>query len=105
MALVLALVTCSQTQPQQSFELAAADSIIFVCAEPEMAEQVRGVLTAGLDDALHDHVKQMFSVWMKDETGQPERAARGVRQAVSAYIRARDKLATWQPVPCMRDAP
>ena len=91
--------------PSGAFQLAAADSIIFVCADEEMANHVREVLVQALDNALEAHVQTMFSVWMKDETGQPERAARGTRQAVSAYIRGRERLALWQPPPCQRDAP
>jgi hypothetical protein len=106
-ALVLALVTCSQSQPPPpTFELAAADSIIFVCvADPELTDKIRRILHEGLDEALKDAVTRTFEVWMKDPTDQPRRAAQGVRNAVSAYIQSRDKLDLWQPQPCAREAP
>lgn len=50
--------------------------------------QVRKVIQTALDEAFQDQVKHLFSTWMKDSTGQPQRAAAGVRRAVSAYRHA-----------------
>jgi len=45
-----------------------------------------------LDEAYKSRIHHLFEVWMKDETGQPERASVGVRQARRAYIHAMGKV-------------
>lgn len=51
-----------------------------------------------IDGAYRSKVEQLFSVWLKDETGQPGRAIVGVTQARKAYagamaeIERREKL-------------
>jgi hypothetical protein len=49
---------------------------------------VRAVIQSALDHALHDQVKHLFSIWMKDDKGQPQRAAAGIKRAVAAYRHA-----------------
>jgi hypothetical protein len=39
-----------------------------------------------LDEAYRNQLVHLFSVWMKDDTGQPARAVNGARQARHAYI-------------------
>ena len=41
---------------------------------------------AAIEDAYQRQVRMLFLNWMKDEAGQPERAARGVLQARRAYV-------------------
>lgn len=41
-----------------------------------------------IDNAYRAKVEQLFSVWLKDETGQPGRAIIGVNQARKAYAGA-----------------
>lgn len=41
-----------------------------------------------IDNAYRSKVEQLFSVWLKDETGQPARAIVGVNQARKAYAGA-----------------
>lgn len=72
-------------------------------AQPERGSDahIRELMQQALDDALHDQVKQLFAVWIRDDRGQPERAASGIRRAVSAYRHAvkaieNEKL-TWRP--------
>lgn len=53
---------------------------------------LREVIHAALDDALHDQVKLLFSVWIK-QGGDPnsqevKRSATGIRRAVAAYRHA-----------------
>lgn len=48
-------------------------------------ERLNIVLHQALDEALRLYVVNQFSVWMKDPTGQPERAAEGVRKAVKSW--------------------
>src|SRR5262245_55289162 len=106
------LVMCAQAQqpepdpPSGAFELAAADSTIFVCVtDPAVGEHIRALMNTALDEAMKDAVQRAFEIWMKDPTDQPRRAGIGVRRAVSAYIQSRDSLALWQPAICAREAP
>jgi hypothetical protein len=58
-------------------------------------QKVKQILSEGLDEALKEQLKHVFEVWMKDERGQPDRAAFGVRQAIRAYLKSRVGLETW----------
>jgi hypothetical protein len=51
-------------------------------------EHVRGIIQHALDDAFENQVEILFAGWMRDPTGQPGRAAAGVRKAVAAYRHA-----------------
>jgi hypothetical protein len=45
-----------------------------------------------LDNAYRDQIERLFSVWMKDDANQPERAITGARQARRAYILVRTEI-------------
>jgi len=49
-------------------------------------EQLIVLQREALDQAYRDKIAQLFSVWLRDPTGQPERAVTGARQARKAYI-------------------
>lgn len=90
LAVVFIVVTVGLTAAR--FQSAAAPQTVVCAADEEMREKIRVILLASLDEALKDHVVHAFGIWMKDETGQPERARRGIRQAISAYIRSREAV-------------
>ena len=46
---------------------------------------IRALALDALDEALKERIKSLFQVWMRDDTGQPDRAATGARQAIKAY--------------------
>jgi hypothetical protein len=73
-----------------------------LCMNAEMREQVRGLMLAGIDDALKQHARRMFDVWMKDPADQPRRASAGVNIAISAYVRSRASAQRWNPPACER---
>ena len=52
-------------------------------------ERLKIVLNQALDEALRIYVVNQFSVWMKDPTGQPERARTGVAKAIRAWADGR----------------
>lgn len=54
------------------------------------------VLNQALDEALRIYVVNQFSVWMKDPTGQPERAREGVKKAITAWSDARRAIEEWE---------
>lgn len=45
-----------------------------------------------IEAAYREHVQRMYSIWMKDETGQPHRALTGVRQAQKAYLASMEAI-------------
>jgi hypothetical protein len=44
------------------------------------------------DEALRTQIHQLFLIWLKDEAGQPQRAAVGARKARKAYIAIMDAI-------------
>jgi hypothetical protein len=60
-------------------------------------ERLKTVLNQALDEALRIHVVNLFSVWMKDDTGQPARARVGIEKAVYAWQHARKAIDGWEP--------
>ena len=59
-----------------------------------MDERLKEILHKALDDALHEHIAHLFAVWMKDDSGQPERAATGARRAIVAWRQAVQAIET-----------
>ena len=45
-----------------------------------------------IEAAYRQHVQSVFMTWMKDATGQPDRAVRGVNIARKAYVDAMGKI-------------
>src|SRR5262245_31356921 len=45
-----------------------------------------------IDEAYRKQVELLFSVWMKDDKGQPQRATQGIQQARRAYLLSREAL-------------
>jgi hypothetical protein len=70
------------------------------CMDESTRERMRAVMLDALDDALREHVKHVFEVWLKDERGQPERARTGVRQGIKAWLGAHRGALEWMPPPC-----
>jgi hypothetical protein len=63
-----------------------------VVAEPPTSQWDGDILKLdreALDEAYRDQLSRLFSVWMKDESGQPRRVINGARQARHAYIEVR----------------
>lgn len=66
----------------------------------EMKEKVRALMLAAIDEAFRNHVEHTYEVWMKDDQGQPGRAATGVRNGLIAYLRAYRAAKEWNPRMC-----
>src|SRR5262245_6122228 len=45
-----------------------------------------------IDEAYRKQVELLFSVWMKDDKSQPQRATAGIQQARRAYILSREAI-------------
>lgn len=70
------------------------------CFTEEVREEVRTIMIDAVNHALHDQIKSLFAVWMRDERGQPDRASVGIAQALSAYKHAREQAEEWSPPVC-----
>ena len=70
------------------------------CMDDESRERVRGIITDGIDDALKEHVKQVFDMWLRDDTDQPKRAITGMHIGIRAYVRSRAAALRWAPPKC-----
>ena len=85
------------------FKLASAESTpveLPPCMDSATREKIRNIMYEAIDEALKEHIMKMYDVWMKDDRGQPGRAATGVRQGIKAYLGARMGVDKWDPPPC-----
>jgi len=93
------------------FRLSAAESRPFklnsvmaqeapLCMNAELREKIRHIMLEALDESLKNHIENVFTVWLRDDAGQPGRARTGVKQGVSAYIRSRHGMEKWDPPEC-----
>ena len=74
------------------------------CIDVPTRLKVRSTMLDALDAALKQHITHTFSVWMSDDKDQPERAYRGMKNGVNAYLRARDAVWEWEPPICEQHA-
>jgi hypothetical protein len=70
------------------------------CMDEPTRERMRAVMLEALDEALKEHVKHVFEIWLKDERGQPDRARTGVRQGIKAWLGAHRGALEWMPPSC-----
>ena len=70
------------------------------CMNEEMRERLRMMALTSLDASFGDKVEQLYAVWLRDATDQPARAQVGIKQAISAYLRAHDLMEKWSPPEC-----
>ncbi len=68
--------------------------------DEESREVVRAIMQEALAEALREHIKHSFEVWMRDAREQPQRAANGIRQGIRAYVSSRTFVQTWNPPNC-----
>ena len=88
----------------QHEKLAAQDrqtsESIFVCADEDVRDTLKQVTYESLDMAFKERINHLFSVWMRDDTQQPQRFLNGARMALRGYIQGRHIISTWEPKPC-----
>ena len=92
--------TEEQSQNPLSYMLASAQSRPEICMDEQTREQIRGVAFEALDEAIKEHFKRLFEVWMRDDRDQPERAKIGVNRGIAAYLGARKNAVEWMPPAC-----
>lgn len=82
-------------------EAEKAGRLKHTCITDEDArERVRQIMITALDDGLHDYLVKLFTTWMADDRGQPERARIGVSQAFRAHQIAKQLAYEWNPPLC-----
>lgn len=82
------------------FGIASAQSRPELCMDDESRERVREIMFNALDESLHDKIKDLMSVWLRDDTGQPARATKGMENALRAYTHARAQAIKFNPPEC-----
>jgi len=70
------------------------------CIEDEAREKIQKLMVEGLDEALKNHTRKMFEIWVQDDTDQPRRATEGMRSGIRAYVRSRAAALHWNPPAC-----
>ena len=71
------------------------------CLDEAAREKVRTIMLEAIDEALKEHTKHMYEVWMKDpNSNQPSRAITGMRQGITAYANSRAAALRFDPPPC-----
>lgn len=82
------------------FGIASAESRPELCMDDETRERVRKIMFDALDESLHEKIKDLMGVWLRDETGQPARASKGMNNALRAYVHARAAALKFNPPEC-----
>jgi hypothetical protein len=70
------------------------------CIDEASREKVRNIMLDGIDEALKDHTKHMYEVWMKDPREQPSRAITGMKAGITAYANSRAAALRFNPPSC-----
>jgi hypothetical protein len=70
------------------------------CMDATERERVRDLVLAGIDRGLQNQIQQLFEIWMRDASAQPQRAMVGTLNAFSAHVRARRQAVAWDPPQC-----
>jgi hypothetical protein len=85
------------------YGLASAESQIIqpeICMDEATRERIRDLVLEGIDEALKEHTKHIFSIWLKDSTDQPRRAVTGMATGIRAYLGSRANALKWMPPVC-----
>jgi hypothetical protein len=75
------------------------------CMSDEARERVRELVLQGIEVGLQDHIKHVFTLWIKDDTEQPKRAITGMHAGIRAYTWARAAALKWNPPRCEEKKP
>ena len=101
LVILLVLAAIGYFSGRWSDATAAPSRQIALCSdEPDINNRINIIAFEALDNALRDQIGRLFSTWMKDDTGQPERAATGVKQSAVAYVHARKAILDWNIPRC-----
>lgn len=82
------------------YSMASAETVSELCMDPEQKERIRKLMTEALDLALKQKIEDLFAVWLRDPTGQPARAVKGMEIALRAYTGAWGAAMKFDPPVC-----
>lgn len=82
------------------FGLASAETKPELCMDDESRERVRKLMLEALDESLKQKIQDLFAVWLRDATGQPARASKGLDSALRAYMHAFNSAEAFNPPVC-----
>jgi hypothetical protein len=71
------------------------------CLDATHVEKVRQLMLEAIDEALKEHTRHMFEVWMKDPREQPSRAITGMKAGITAYANSRAAALRFNPPACL----
>lgn len=66
----------------------------------EEVEHIRSLTLEAIDQAFKDHVKQLYSVWIRGLADAPYLTSAGMRRGLGVYHRARAIALAWNPPIC-----
>src|SRR5262245_55444816 len=75
--------TLQFVQNPRGYEMSAVGETSCVLLD----ERTRAIIVKGVDDALHDYIKNMFTVMLQDRAGGPVRALAGARAAIENHTK------------------
>ena len=103
-AVMLAAIGVGSAALSERFRLASETSrpvLGIACVEDETTrEKIRAIMLAATEEALKDHIIRLTDSWMKDDTGQPQRAITGATRGIKAFIGSRSQALKWNPPLC-----
>ena len=86
------------------FQLASETSrpvLGIACVEDEATrEKIRAIMLEAVEQSLREHIVRLTDSWMKDDTGQPQRAINGATRGIKAFIGSRSQALKWNPPLC-----
>jgi hypothetical protein len=99
-SLAAVVVIFDQDEQRQYYRFASAETRPELCMDSEARERVRSLMLEALDESLKTKIEELFAVWLRDATGQPGRAKKGMEAALLAYSHARNAAMQFNPPEC-----
>jgi hypothetical protein len=79
---------------------AASAQVDIPCLHHNEREHLQGIMRDALDDSMKQQTMHLFEGWLKDPTGQPARATKGMSLLLKSYRNARTAVDEWHPPQC-----
>lgn len=97
-AVILAILLLMLTRDGEG---GAQPKIAIECIDLELQHEIRKLALQGFDLAFVDRVQLLYDTWTRDAAHlHPERGQVGMRNAINAYVYARDLANKWSAKPC-----
>jgi hypothetical protein len=70
------------------------------CLSHDERERIQAIMREALDQSMKEQTMHLFEGWLKDPTGQPARAEKGMSSLLKSYRSAREAVDRWHPPQC-----